>query len=671
MSALRSRPGPVPWPAATRAAVALAGPLAVGVATDHVSYGVLVALGALNGVMEDRYASYRLRLVRMIPPQLAGAVGIVVGAQAAGRGWTTVAVLVAVALLSGVISPIGAIASSCGLMLLLLTVVGTGVPLPEPWWLPPVLLLSGGLLVVALALLAWPLRRGAPERQAVAEVYYAAAERLRAAGGKRASELHPAALHASALRTSRDISAAIDTAYDLLVRHRAGSPGRDPAIQHLMTQLNAVNPILEASAALAHEPPVDPVFADAITRLGDAVAAGREVVAEPGFEPRTPAEEALRSALRYAAGRLAPPPAGETGVFARDPDGLGLPQLAWGPRAGLRHIGTVLTGSTAWLYGLRLALCVGIASVLVQVAELPRSYWVALTITFVLKPDFGSVFVRGVLRALGTLAGVLVAAVLLTVVPRGWADVAVVAVLAFLVPIATARSYGMQTAAITPLMLLFTDQLGHQGVAGLVPARVVDTLLGCAIVLVFGYLLWPDGRRTRLRRLVAETVEADAAYLRLVLAEGPGGKASRSRARRRAYNTLTKSRTAFQQALAEPPPTSRRAAAFWPVLVSVERLTDSIVAASAYLDGGAEPLDQASVDRYADRIAALAGGIRTGSRVDDRPGGEGQGEGDSSGAEAASAGDADPPLMRAVAMEIHTACGLFDQALEVLARRPR
>lgn len=649
LRALAPGRAPIPWAAAGRAALALAGPLAIWVASGEVAYGVLASLGALNMVVLDRDEAYRLRIIRMVPPQLAGALGIVMGHQAADRGWTTVLVLVATAFVSGVVSPIGGIASSCGLMLLLMTVVGTGVPMPDPWWLPPVLLIAGGAGVLLLALVAWPWRRGRPERAAVAEVYYAAADRLRAAG--RLGPLLPSG--------GRDIGAAIDQAYDVLVRHRAGSPGRDPATQHLMIQLNAVNPILEAIAALVRETPVDPKFAEAITRLGDAVATGRDVAVEPGFVPKTPAETAMRAALRHAAGRLAPPSSDATGVFARDPDALGVPSMAWGPRAGLRNMATVVASRPAWRYGARLALCIGIASVLVQVADLPRSYWVALTITFVLKPDFGSVFVRGVLRAAGTLVGVAVAAALLTYVPRGWPDVPVVAVLGFLLPIATSRSYGMQTAAITPLMLLFTDQLGHGGVGDLVPARMLDTLLGCAIVLVFGYLLWPDGRRTRLREMVAGAAEANGAYLRLLLAEAEGGRAVRSRARRRAYNTLTGARTVFQQALAEPPPTSRRAAAFWPVLVAVERMTDSIAASSAYVDGGAPVPDQGTVDAVADRIDAFARAVGLGRPVEAVPGN--RVDGGSGGAEhVTTEGSA---LLNGVRMDVETACKLYDQAL--------
>lgn len=640
LRALRPRPAPVPWAAAARAALAIAGPLAVGVAVGKVPYGVLVSLGALNGVMEDRHTAYRTRLIRMIPPQLAGAVGIVVGHAAAGRGWTTVLTLVAVALVSGVISPVGGIASSCGLMLLLLAGVGTGVPLPDPWWLPPLLMLCGAALVIVLALLAWPLRRGIEERAAVAEVYYAAAARLRVGTG------------GGGVQAARGIGAALDAAYDVLVRHRATSPGRDPAVRRLMIQLNAVNPILEAISAIGRDAtPVDPALPDAVTRLGDAIASGHDVVDEPGFVPHTPAEQALRAALRYAAGRLAPPPADATGVFARDPDALGVAQGSWGPRAGLTHIGTVLAGPAPWLYALRLALCIGIGAAIVQVTDLPRSYWVVLTITFVLKPDFGSVFVRGLLRALGTLVGVLVAAVLLTYVPRGWGDVAVVAALGFLVPIVMVRSYAMMTAAMTPLLLLFTDQLGHAGVSGLVPARLLDTVLGCAIVLVFGYLLWPEGRHTRLRQLVANAVDADAAYIRLLNAEGSGGKAARSRARRRSYNTLTTARTAFQQALAEPPPVSRRAAAFWPVLVSIEHLTDAIVAASVYVDSSIDHAPAARiVTACADRMDALGAAIRRGEPAPAPDGG--------------TPSDTEAPVLNGVLLEVSTAFALHRDALE-------
>ena len=85
-------------------------------------------------------------------------------------------------------------------------------------------------------------------------------------------------------------------------------------------------------------------------------------------------------------------------------------------------------------------------------------------------------------------------------------------VLAALIPALTAKGYGFQTAAITPVILLLSDVLNHQGF-GLVLPRLVDSLIGCAIALVAGYLLWPESWHTRIGDRLADAV-ADTAPLR-------------------------------------------------------------------------------------------------------------------------------------------------------------
>lgn len=177
----------------------------------------------------------------------------------------------------------------------------------------------------------------------------------------------------------------------------------------------------------------------------------------------------------------------------------------------------VLLSATSWRYGLRLALCLGLAQALVSTVTVPRSYWVPLTVTFVLKPDFGSVFTRAVLRALGTAVGLVLATAVLEVVPRGAWEVPVVAVLAAALPVVSRRSYGLQTMVITPLILILSDLLNHQGVHLLVP-RLVDSLLGCAIVLVAGYALWPESWHSRVGARLADSVDDVARYLECAFA---------------------------------------------------------------------------------------------------------------------------------------------------------
>jgi uncharacterized membrane protein YccC len=244
----------------------------------------------------------------------------------------------------------------------------------------------------------------------------------------------------------------------------------------------------------------------------------------------------------------------------------------------------------------------------VSIVPVPRSYWVALTITFVMKPDFGSVFSRAVLRALGTAAGLVVAAAVLAEVPLGWWDVPVMMLLAPLIPALTPRGYAFQTAAITPVILLLSDILNHQGTALLEP-RLLDSLMGCAIALVAGYLLWPESWHTRIGDRLAAAVADTAAYVECAFG-ATGDPASRARMRRRLYRDLSVIRTEFQRALTEPPPTGRRAAAWWPLVVAVERIVDATTAARVRVRHGSPPPSPAEVTQVTAQLRELAQGLR-------------------------------------------------------------
>ncbi|MER6525536.1 FUSC family protein [Streptomyces sp. NPDC001508] len=591
----RPQRAPVNRPAMVRAAVAMALPLALGLATGRPDYGALAAMGALSGVIGDTADAYHLRILNIAVPQLFGAVGVALGSAVHGHGWLAVGVLTLVALVSGMISTIGAVASVSGLLLLLNAVVGAGLPLPPPWWLAPVLMTGGGLLVLLLALLSWPLRSGVPERTAVAQAYRAVAALLAVSGTDRTEEYDDA---------RRAVTQSLNQSYDLILARRARHHGRSPELTRLLAQLNAITPVVEAAPA-AHLAggPLPPQIPAAVRRLADAVAGAGPVPAGPALP--APAGETARAvdhALRHAAAVVAAP----------DMDPRGTDDRPGGPAAlrvrTARAARNVTLSASSWRYGLRLALCIGLAQVLVSNLPVPRSYWVALTITFVLKPDFGSVFSRALLRALGTVAGLLVAAAVLAEVPRGWWDVPVMVVLAPLIPAFTPRGYGYQTAAITPVILLLSDILNHQGTALLLP-RLLDSLLGCAIALVVGYLLWPESWRTRVGDRLADAVADTARYIESAF-RPDADPATGVRMRRRLYRDLSVIRTEFQRALTEPPPTGRRAAAWWPLVVAVERIVDATTAARVRVRHGAPPPSAAEVDQVVRQLGELAEGVR-------------------------------------------------------------
>jgi uncharacterized membrane protein YccC len=594
---LQPEQSPVNRPAVARAAVALALPLAIGLATGHPAYGALASMGALSGVIGDTADAYRMRILNIAVPQLFGAVGVTLGTLVYGHGWYAVAAVTGVALLSGMISTIGAVASVSGLLLLLNCVVGAGLPLPRPWWLAPALMTGGGLLVLLLALLAWPLRSGVPERTAVAATYRTVAALLAVSGTDRTEEY---------ARARQAVTQSLNQSYDLVLARRARHHGRSPELTRLLAQLNAVTPILEAAPA-AHwaARPLSPRIPEAVHRLADAVETGATGPTALDLPvPLTETARAVDHALRHTAEVVASPDVDPRGIDDR----LGRPAALRIRTA--RATRNVILSANSWRYGLRLAVCIGIAQALVSLIPVPRSYWVALTITFVLKPDFGSVFSRALLRALGTVVGLVAAAVVLAEVPLGWWDVPAMLLLAPLIPALTPRGYGYQTAAITPVILLLSHILNHQGTALLLP-RLADSLLGCAIALSAGYLLWPESWRTRVGDRLADAVADTAAYVEKAFAPGAApDPAARARMRRRLYRDLSVIRTEFQRALTEPPPTGRRAAAWWPLVVAVERIVDATTAARVRVKHGAPPPSPAEVAQITLQLRELSEGVR-------------------------------------------------------------
>ncbi|HEY8281689.1 MAG TPA: FUSC family protein, partial [Leifsonia sp.] len=133
-------------------------------------------------------------------------------------------------------------------------------------------------------------------------------------------------------------------------------------------------------------------------------------------------------------------------------------------------------------------------------------------------------------------------------------------------------------------------------------SRLLDTIIGCAIVLLIGYVPWPGTWRSRSEfgTRVADAADDVNAYLRVAL----GLEAGERRAlRRHAYRRLSDLRTLLQQALAEPPLVSRQAAAWWPVIVALERVLDAVTAFAVERDAaaapGADPADAEQVARFA------------------------------------------------------------------------
>ncbi|MFC5666715.1 FUSC family protein [Kitasatospora misakiensis] len=580
---------PLPWAPMARAALGMAVALAAGVLAHRVDLGVFAGLGAMHATMNDRVEPVRLRARRIASAVLASALGMLIGTSlqhGQPGGFAVGAALTGTAFVSGALSATGPRGSAAGLLLLVSASLGSGMPLPHPWWAASVALPAGAVLVFLLGL-PLPGRRAPgsdPGARALAAVYDALGRVLTDLGTPQGA-------------ASRQVlTARLNQLQDVLPPP-APTPAPPPTpTARVHTMYRAALAATEAATGLLWAwRPVPPEVAAVPGLLARAVERGGGEVRVPDWAPDTPSRQALDAALRAAAATVAGREAALGTAPAPPPD-------PWRLRVRLVSPG-------AARYGARLALCIAVGVALTAALPLSRSYWVPMTIAFVLKPDLGSVFLRAVSRSVGTVLGVAVTAAVLLLAPGPWALVAIGALCVALLPYATAAHYGLNTVVMTPMALVLLQLGGHDGAAEFWP-RVLDTVLASAVVLLFGHLLWPERPRHRIEPRLVSAATALKAYLASVARQDEPEPRAEVWLRRTAYRALADARAEVEQGLAEPPPTGRLAAEWLPATAALERLSGAVAAFAAQRRYGGRVPDRAEVARVGRALDELTAAAR-------------------------------------------------------------
>ncbi|MFE4263674.1 FUSC family protein [Streptomyces sp. NPDC056883] len=482
---------PVDRALVTRGALGMLVPLAIGQLAGRPDLGAAAGLGAYGAAVDDTAAPWRTRALTLLLPQLGGAIGLALGRITGGQAWAQILLVAVVALVSGLLSTIGRISDMAALVLLLATTMGLGLPTAPPWWQVPLLFLLGGIPLMLLSLTDALRHPGRAERQAVAGALRAVADLLDADEDTWTERRHHA-------------TGAMDAAYDTVVIRRLSPPRRGSTAAQLAAHLDRLIEVIASAPAVrtarARESAAE--YADAVRRVADAV------------ETRTPGPIALPPAPPDRAGRALRAAVAALATPGEEPADGRTRLLPTHPAPLRRFAGAVASrfrDPAARRYALRLTLCLTVAQTVASFSGLPRSGWLVLTVALVVRPALGTVPARLMTRALGTTAGVLIGLAAITVLPAGWWRIGAVVVLTGLLQAYARRNYALQTLFLTPVMLLLADPLGLAGSA--VPAaRLLDTVAGCAVALVCGYLLWPEDTRARVPDRLARAYEAMAEY---------------------------------------------------------------------------------------------------------------------------------------------------------------
>ena len=526
--------GPALWAMGTAALIAGAGAL-----FGELQFVGLAYLGAACAVVFLVRGFYRARWWAWVAQAIGGAVGISVGAELwPGSGIGQVLTAAVAGAISGMAGGIAPSAPAFGLMLSVGVAFGQFGGSSLPWWQQAACYLVGTSVAAVSVLAPWAFHRDKPERRAQAAVYFAAADLCAAIGTDRAGAARTRLAAASAAaRAARDRRGADLVAFAAATLYAQGRPVPEAAVAA----------IRQAGEQIWHAVSVSAPFTES--------DAGRD----PG--------------LVELADALSPRPA-RPGTVRTEPQGFSALVRAATSHTGLAN-------------GVRIGGCMAVATALTAVMQQPaHAFWLPLTTAVIVRPEYGSVFVRTVNRIFGTLLGALVATAVLAALPPGLPLVAATALALGFVVLSMPKLYGLAVIGITTSALL-SQSIG-QADPVLPRLRLLDTVVGAAVAIIFGYLLWPEARRFPAYAQLANALTASHSYLREAVKPAAQRRHWQS-VRADAYQLAHQVHNTAEAAALEPPPVSVLALRVIPAAIELEDTVDAITAVSSAVDAGGEP----------------------------------------------------------------------------------
>ena len=183
-----------------------------------------------------------------------------------------------------------------------------------------------------------------------------------------------------------------------------------------------------------------------------------------------------------------------------------------------------------------------------------HSYWIIMTIAFMLKPAFSLTKQRNKERVIGTLAGGLIGWMILYFIPDR--NVHLAFLILFMIGTYSFMriNYLVMVICTTPYILILFSFLGL-GFMEVAKERILDTAIGCAIALIAGYFLFPTWESAQIKNYLQNMLKANIHYLGRI-ADALNGKPidllQYKLARKEVYVASANLSAAFQRMLSEP-----------------------------------------------------------------------------------------------------------------------
>jgi hypothetical protein len=502
-----------------RAAGCLATPLIGGLITDQRAYGTLVALGALWGVSQDGVDRWRNRAPRMLGVAFAGGPGLAIGALFVNHvhaAWSLVILYGVIAVIAGLIE--ASLWATQGMYLMLGAILGGGLGFTGRIWQSALCLMVGGLFIYGVASLTDRRSRRADQKLCLVNALQALAQLLDAIGTEGLN-------HAR----SRGV-VILDAAQDVIGAKKLPRDDEGVAIHQVFIVVLQIGEL--ASYLASKDEPVDVAVSKALREVAITIRERTcvDAVMQLNDFASTFASTIDSPSRRFVAAAFHCPE--RSTLVSEMPFRSTIHRL---PLVDRSRFALLLGGAVA------------VATIIARSLDGPRGYWLPMTVAFVFRPDLGPVMRRAVSRVIGTFAGVGIAAVVAVAGNQQISLIVLCCAMAAAVPWAAQRSHALTVMVFTPIIFVFVGVLGPD--QSLFGPRIVDTVIGAAIVLAIDYVMWLHAPSLRPRQQLEQVAAAVANYRRTAPTSDP---VTRHSLRRNALRSVTRARSAIKLAGIEP-----------------------------------------------------------------------------------------------------------------------
>ncbi|MCP4324567.1 MAG: hypothetical protein GY951_04935 [Psychromonas sp.] len=210
--------------------------------------------------------------------------------------------------------------------------------------------------------------------------------------------------------------------------------------------------------------------------------------------------------------------------------------------------------NSTFKHSIRISSSLVLAFVIQESFQLEHGFWLLLTVLFVCQPSFSETRKRLVQRSLGTLMGVLLGYPVLLLVDNTLLLILLMILSAFFFFSYLRTNYGLAVIFITLFVMFIFHLLTGSGI-DILPARVLETLLGCLLSVLAISVIFPDWQFQRFPLLVTELLTLSNRYFNLVSQQYQFGRSENLHYRTTRFQTFqadAKLTSAWQSMLFEP-----------------------------------------------------------------------------------------------------------------------